>query len=288
MSLARRGVKVLQRWHCFGGELYQCSHASDCTRTDMRFSVFVPGEALAGANPSPTLYYLSGLTCTDENVMQKANAQRACAMYGAALVAPDTSPRGLDLPGEHDAYDFGSGAGFYLNATKAPWDAHYRMYDYVVEELPQVVSMAFPEVDALRRCGITGHSMGGHGALTIALKNPNMFRSVSAFAPICNPLACEWGRKAFSGYFQDPETEGAAYDATALMLARGPIGGKILIDQGQEDPFLSEGQLLPEAFAEACRSVGQDCEVRYRDGDHSYYFIATFFEDHVRHFMDRA
>mmetsp|Transcript_43777 Transcript_43777/g.137460 ORF Transcript_43777/g.137460 Transcript_43777/m.137460 type:complete len:202 (-) Transcript_43777:512-1117(-) len=196
--MSRAGVNVLNTWRLFGGSLVQVSHESAVTKTPMRFSVYLPPAATEAA-PVPTLYYLSGLTCTDDNVMQKSGAQRHLAAHNIAMVAPDTSPRGAGIAGEDDSYDFGSGAGFYLNATAAPWNTHYHMYEYIVNELPEVLRSAFPELDT-SKAGITGHSMGGHGALTIGLKNPAAYQSISAFSPICNPMECPWGVKAFTGY----------------------------------------------------------------------------------------
>lgn len=227
------------------------------------------------------LWWLSGLTCTEENFTFKAGAQRLAAEHGLVLVAPDTSPRGVDIPGEDDAYDFGSGAGFYLDATRAPWAKNYRMYSYVTQELPELVFKHFPvRPDAQ---GIFGHSMGGHGALVIALGNPGVYRSVSAFAPIVAPSQVPWGTKAFAGYLGDDREAWKRYDATELVKSGARINGTILIDQGTKDQFL-EAQLRPELFAEACRAAGQPLELRMRQGyDHSYYFIATFVGEHVAH-----
>lgn len=266
----------------FGGQVQKWTHASDATKTPMTFSIFLPPAAEGGAKV-PVLYYLSGLTCTDDNFTQKAGAQRAAAAHGIAIVAPDTSPRGAGIEGEDDSYDFGSGAGFYVNATVDKWATHYNMYSYITKELPELVNASFP-VDS-SRVGITGHSMGGHGALSIALRNPAMFRSVSAFAPICNPTKCPWGEKAFTGYLGSVDA-GKEHDATELMRARGPFSGyaDILIDQGSGDNFYSGqvNQLLPANFEEACKAVGQKCTVRMQDGyDHSYYFMASFIDDHV-------
>jgi S-formylglutathione hydrolase len=225
------------------------------------------------------LYWLSGLTCNDENFMQKAGAQRVAAELGIALVAPDTSPRGCNLPGEDDSYDFGSGAGFYLNATEQPWAAHYRMYTYVSEELPALIERHFPVTE---RRAISGHSMGGHGALICALKNPGRYRSVSAFAPISNPSHCPWGEKAFSGYLGSDREGWKAWDSCELIAtARERL--PILVDQGDADQFLQQ-QLKPEALEAACAAAGHPLELRIRPGyDHSYFFIASFIEDHLRH-----
>lgn len=244
----------------------------------MRVAVFLPPAAEDG--PVPILYFLSGLTCTEENVTAKAGAQRYAAEHGLALVAPDTSPRGLDLPGEHDDWDFGSGAGFYVDATESPWSAHYRMYEYVTEELPRALESSQP-LD-IARASVTGHSMGGHGALVIALRNPGRYASVSAFAPIVSPTRCPWGERAFSGYLGSDRSTWAAYDASRLVL-KTQRPGTILIDQGTADGFLEE-QLKPGLFEAACREAGQPLELRMQEGyDHSYFFIATFIGDHVAH-----
>ena len=244
----------------------------------MRFGVFLPPQAEAGAVPA--LYWLSGLTCTEENFIVKAGAQRVAAELGLALVVPDTSPRGLKLPGEGESYDFGLGAGFYVDATQAPWSRGYRMYSYVTSELFQLVAAEFP-VDS-RRVGVFGHSMGGHGALTIALKNPGFYRSASAFAPISSPMRCPWGEKALSGYLGPDRAAWREYDSTALIEARGWRGPPLFVDQGTSDQFL-ESQLKPELLEEACERAGVPLELRRQAGyDHSYFFIATFIEDHLR------
>ena len=222
---------------------------------------------------------LSGLTCTDQNFMQKAGAQKKAAQLGIAIVCPDTSPRGLDLPGEHDSYDFGSGAGFYLNATRQPWAPHYRMYDYVVKELPQLVEGHLPVTEDR---SISGHSMGGHGALIAALKNPGHYRSVSAFAPIANPSECPWGQKAFGGYLGDDPKIWEEWDAT-LLIPGASERLPLLVDQGTADDFL-ESQLNPEALVDACEKVHHHINLRMHRGyDHSYFFIASFIDDHLEH-----
>ena len=283
MSTTRVGSNA-----CFGGSWLRFKHDSKCTKTPMTFSVFVPPAATPEA-PAPCIFYLSGLTCTDENFVQKAGAARAAAERGVALVAPDTSPRGAGVDGEDDAYDFGSGAGFYVDATVAPWRDNYNMYSYVTEELVAAVRDAAPAVDVGRR-SITGHSMGGAGALTIAMKAPETWTSVSAFSPICNPTKVPWGKKAFEGYLGSVEA-GAAHDASELVRKSGPFAfGDILISQGADDDFLvgDVDQLQPEAFRAACDSVGQGLELRYEAGyDHSYFFIATFVDQHVNFHADR-
>ena len=242
----------------------------------MRFAVYEPPQARHGR--VPVLYYLAGLTCTEETFMIKAGAQRVAAELGVMLVAPDTSPR-VRLPGDDASWDFGLAAGFYVDATQAPWSAHYRMYSYVTRELPELIAAEFP-ADASRQ-GIFGHSMGGHGALVCALRNPDRYRSLSAFAPIAAPMQCPWGRKAFSGYLGTDQTAWLDYDASVLVAQR-PFHAPILIDQGTADKFLAE-QLNPEIFAEACRRSGQAFELRMHAGyDHGYYFIQTFVEEHLR------
>jgi S-formylglutathione hydrolase len=267
----------------FGGKQFVYSHSSTETGTEMRFAAYLPPEADKGN--VPVLWFLSGLTCTEENFTVKAGAQRVAAELGIALIAPDTSPRGDEVPDDPDgAYDFGKGAGFYVDATEAPWAAHYRMRSYIEKELPALVGQALP-LDMTRQA-ITGHSMGGHGALTIALRNPDRFRSVSAFAPICSPLHCPWGDKALTGYIGPNRAKWREYDACALIEdgARVPA---ILVDQGLADGFLPE-QLKPELLEAACDGTGIELTLRRQDGyDHSYYFIATFIEDHMRWHADR-
>lgn len=271
-------VTTISRNKSCGGIQGTYSHESRETGCVMRFGVFLPPQAEAGA--VPVLFWLSGLTCTEENFIVKAGAQRVAAELGLALVAPDTSPRGLKIPGEDESYDFGSGAGFYVDATEAPWSRGYRMYSYITQELFALVAATFP-VDAAR-VGIFGHSMGGHGALTIALKNPDRYKSVSAFAPICSPLHCPWGEKALSGYLGADRAPWREYDATALIEDRGWTGPAILVDQGTGDQFL-DSQLKPELLAKACGEAGVALDLRMQQGyDHSYFFIATFIEDHLR------
>lgn len=273
--------KLLSEHACFGGVQRFYEHASREIGLPMRFSVFLPAQATQG--PVPAVMYLAGLTCNEETFMVKAGAQRVAAELGLALIAPDTSPRGANVPGEADSWDFGVGAGFYLDATQAPWSRHYRMESYLTKELLPLLTNSLP-LDA-ERIGIFGHSMGGHGALTLALRHPGLFKSLSAFAPICAPTQCPWGQKAFSGYLGADESGWASHDATALMtgLPRAPYPGGILIDQGLADKFLAE-QLHPHLFEAACASVGQPLTLRRHAGyDHGYYFISTFIGDHLAH-----
>jgi S-formylglutathione hydrolase len=270
--------KLLNRYACFGGTVEFYSHPSAACDGEMRFALYQPPQARLG--PVPILYFLSGLTCTEENFIVKAGAQQFAAQYGLMLVAPDTSPRGAGIPGEDDDWDFGTGAGFYVDATQDPWRSHYNMYRYVTDELPTLIANHFP-VDS-RRQGIMGHSMGGHGALVCALRNPDRYRSVSAFAPIVAPMHCPWGQKAFSHYLGPDKEAWKAYDASELVLT-GKSDRLILIDQGMADSFL-ETQLMPERFEQACAQVGQPLLLRRQEGyDHSYYFISTFIGDHIRH-----
>ncbi len=262
---------------CFGGTMGFYSHASTATGTEMRFGVFLPPQAQRG--PCPALYYLAGLTCTEETFAIKAGAQRLAAEHGLVLVMPDTSPRGLDLPGDTAGWDFGVGAGFYLDATAAPWATNYRMAQYVTQELPALIEANFP-VRPDRR-GVFGHSMGGHGALVTALREPSRWHSVSAFAPIANPVAVPWGEKAFTGYLGPDRAAWAAWDASLLMRDR-PYPGPILVDQGKDDQFLTS-QLHPEALEEAASSSGQELILRRQSGDHSYWFIQSFVADHIAH-----
>jgi len=244
----------------------------------MKFSVYQPPQAIA--NPVPVLYYLSGLTCTEENVMAKSGVQQYAAEHGLLLVAPDTSPRNTGIPGETDDWDFGAGAGFYVDAMAEPWSQHYQMYSYVVDELPALIAAHFPVLPD--RQGIFGHSMGGHGALVCALRNRDRYRSVSAFAPICAPMRCPWGQKAFTHYLGNDETQWRTYDASELVLTAS-FPGSILIDQGGADKFL-DNQLMPDVFEQACQTAGQSLILRRQPSyDHSYYFIATFIADHIRH-----
>ena len=259
---------------CFGGVQGVYTHASEACGGDMTFGLFLPAEAQSG--PVPVMWFLSGLTCTHENAMVKAGAQGWAAEQGIALVFPDTSPRGEDVA-DDDAYDLGQGAGFYVNATQKPWASHFRMWDYVAEELPALIGANFA-IDAERQA-ITGHSMGGHGALTLAMGLPGRFRSVSAFAPICNPTASDWGRKQLGAYLGTDETTWAPHDATLMMQSAG-FDGPMLIDTGTKDQFLD--LLCPEALAAAVSTRRQQAMLRLQPGyDHSYFFISTFMEDHL-------
>ena len=274
-------LKTLSEHRCFGGTQTFHEHASGEIGLPMRFSVFLPPQAADG--PVPALIYLAGLTCTEETFMVKAGAQRLAAELGLALIAPDTSPRGANVPGESASWDFGVGAGFYLDATEAPWAAHWRMESYLIGELLPLLGTAFP-IDP-QRIGLTGHSMGGHGALTLALRHPGLFKSLSAFAPICAPTRCPWGEKAFTGYLGADRTRWIEHDATVLMenqpLAPYPAG--ILVDQGLGDKFLAE-QLHPHLFEAACHAIGQPLTLRRHEGyDHGYYFIQSFMADHLAH-----
>jgi S-formylglutathione hydrolase len=262
---------------CFNGSQSFYAHESRECSTEMRFSVFVPPQARERAVPA--LYYLAGLTCTEETFMIKAGAQRLAAELGIMLVAPDTSPRKARHPGDDASWDFGIGAGFYVDATQAPWSRHYRLYSYVTRELPELVrSLGNVRAD---RQSIFGHSMGGHGALVCALRNRDRYCSVSAFAPIAAPSQCPWGVKAFTGYLGEDRSAWAEYDASELV-ARQRYDDTILIDQGSGDKFLAE-QLLPERLVASCRATGTRLQLNYRDGyDHGYYFISTFIADHLK------
>lgn len=260
----------------FGGWLKQYRHASHTLRCDMQFSIYLPPHASA-ADPLPVVYWLSGLTCTDENFMQKAGAQQWAAELGIILVAPDTSPRG-DAVKNDEGYDLGQGAGFYVNATEAPWADHYHMYDYIVKELPDLIESHFPASD---KRAIAGHSMGGHGALMISLKNPDRYCSASAFSPISNPVNCPWGKKAFTAYLGDNIRDWEAYDAS-LLLAQATQPVPTRVDQGKADNFLAE-QLMPDALEAAATAAHYPLTLhRHDDYDHSYYFIASFIADHLK------
>jgi S-formylglutathione hydrolase len=272
-------MELISAQRCFGGEQRFYRHDSAVIGLPMRFAAYLPPQALAGERCA-TLFYLAGLTCTEETFVIKAGAQRVAAELGLILITPDTSPRGADLPGENESWDFGLAAGFYLDATQVPWNRYYRMYSYIVDELHALAIAELPVNE--ERLGIFGHSMGGHGALTLALKNPHKFRTVSAFAPISAPMRCPWGEKALSGYLGADRSAWRDHDATALIEDRGWSGPPILVDQGTADKFLVE-QLRPELLREACAQAGVPLQLRMHEGyDHSYYFIATFVEDHLR------
>jgi S-formylglutathione hydrolase len=264
--------KLFEGWH------KQYTHSSSVLNCEMRFAIYLPPQA-SSSNPVPVMYWLSGLTCSDENFMQKAGAQKLAAELGIAIVAPDTSPRGENVADDKDkAYDLGLGAGFYLNATQAPWNKHYQMYDYIVNELPQLIKANFP---VTKKRVISGHSMGGHGALTIGLRNPDLYQSISAFSPICNPVNCAWGQKAFSAYLGDNVEDWKAYDSCEL-LAQQEKHQPILIDQGSNDSFLQD-QLKPENLTAIANAQLNEFQLNMRDGyDHSYYFISSFIESHLR------
>lgn len=275
-------LELLSEHACFGGMQRFYKHESASIGLPMRFSVFLPEQAVAGERV-PALIYLAGLTCNEETFMAKVGAQRRAAELSIALITPDTSPRGAGIPGENDTWDFGLAASFYLDATQAPWSKHYRMESYLTQELVSLVGEHLP-IDP-RRLGLFGHSMGGHGALTLALQHPGLFKSLSAFAPICAPTQCPWGQKAFTGYLGSNQNEWLRHDATALMGAKKsaayPDG--ILIDQGLTDKFL-EVQLHPHLFEAACEAAGQPLTLRRHAGyDHGYYFISTFISDHLDH-----
>ena len=274
--------ELLSTHACFGGEQRFYRHTSSAIGLPMQFSVFLPPQALAG-DKVPALLYLAGLTCTEETFMAKAGAQRLAAELGLALVSPDTSPRGANVPGEADGWDFGVGAGFYLDATQAPWATHWRMETYLLNDLLPTALATLP-IDG-ERLGIFGHSMGGHGALTLALRHPGRFKSLSAFAPICAPTQCPWGHKAFSGYLGADPSRWTEHDATALMQHQpvAPYPAGILIDQGLADKFLA-AQLHPHLFEAACAAIGQPLTLRRHAGyDHGYYFIQSFMADHLHH-----
>jgi S-formylglutathione hydrolase len=272
-------LNTLGEHACFGGTVTFYEHHSSACDAAMRFAAYVPPRA--AERPVPVLYYLAGLTSTEETFITKGGAQRLAAEHGLMLVAPDTSPRGLGLPGEEDDYDFGSGAGFYLDATVEPFSRHYKMDTYVTRELPQIVAEHLPVSEAR---GIFGHSMGGHGALTLALKNPDLYASVSAFAPVSASMRAPWGKKALPGYLGTDEELWREHDASELVRRRPFADGRtILVDQGTADEFLEE-QLYPETLEEACEDAGQPLILRWHEGyDHGYYFISTFMGDHVRH-----
>ena len=278
-------AELLSEHGCFGGVQRFYKHDAEAIGLPMKYSVFLPPQAAIdqAGGKVPALVYLAGLTCNEETFMTKGGAQRMAAELGLALIAPDTSPRGANLPGESERWDFGVGAGFYLDATETPWSKNYRMETYITAELLPLIASSLPINPD--RIGVFGHSMGGHGALTLALRHPDIFKSVSAFAPIAAPSQCPWGRKAFTGYLGTDESKWAEHDATALMRAfpAAPFPAGILIDQGLADKFLTD-QLHPHLFEVACAVRGQKLTLRKHEGyDHGYYFIASFMDDHLRH-----
>jgi len=275
-------VETRSLHRCFGGIQGYYQHPSTVIGLPMRFSVYQPPQAKDHA--VPVVFFLAGLTCTEETFMIKAGAQRYAAELGLMLVTMDTSPRQTGIPGETDTWDFGAGAGFYLDATQAPWSKHYRMESYITQELRNIITEQFPADK--NRIGIFGHSMGGHGALTLALRYPELFRSVSAFAPICAPMRCPWGQKAFSHYLGENQQNWQPYDTTAL-LQTGHRVPDLLVDQGFNDQFLTT-QLFPEALEQACADAGQPLTLRYHQGyDHSYYFISTFIREHLKYHQEQ-
>ncbi len=273
-------IEIIEEQRCFDGRQLRVKHTSSRLGCEMIFGLYLPPQA--ASERVPLLWWLSGLTCNDQNFATKAGAQRVAAELGIAILAPDTSPRGEGVPGDPaNAWDFGLGAGFYVNATQAPYQRHYHMYDYVQQELPALVAAAFGQQIDIARQSISGHSMGGHGALTLALRHPDQYRSVSAFAPIVAPSQCPWGEKAFSGYLGDDRDAWLAHDACALIRSRG-YDRPILVDQGSADSFL-ETQLKPSLLQQACQAQGVELRLQLREGyDHSYYFIASFIEQHLR------
>jgi S-formylglutathione hydrolase len=277
----RNAFRLLNAHACFGGTQSFYEHDSSQIGLSMRFAVYLPPAAKHGAVPA--VMYLAGLTCSEETYPIKAGAQRVASELGLALIAPDTSPRNTQVAGQADSWDFGVAAGFYLDATEQPWSDHWRMESYLMQELLVQLGQQLP-ID-LQRLGVMGHSMGGHGALTLALRHEGVFKSLSALAPICSPTQCPWGRKAFAGYLGNDESQWKQHDATALMLARGKalLPHSILVDQGLADQFLSE-QLHPHLFEAACQQVHQILELNRHEGyDHGYYFVASFIERHLRH-----
>lgn len=268
-------MEIVEQHKCFGGEQYVYQHQSDVLKCSMKFSIFIPEHRVD--EKLPVVYWLSGLTCNEQNFINKAGAQQYAAQYKMILVAPDTSPRGEEIA-DDAAYDLGQGAGFYLNATQAPWSAHYQMYSYIIDELIPLINSSFP---SNAQQGIMGHSMGGHGALTIGLKHPDIFKSISAFSPIVAPSQVAWGKKAFTAYLGSEQATWADYDAVEL-IRRAQTHTPILVDQGSSDPFLQE-QLKPELLSQVCKEKAYPITLNMREGyDHSYYFIASFIEEHLR------
>jgi len=277
MTDAESTLTLISATKSFGGWIKRYEHYSDTLKCKMIFAIYLPPQA--ETTSVPLLWWLSGLTCNDENFMQKSGAQQVAAKLGIAIICPDTSPRGVNIPGEDDTYDFGSGAGFYVNATQAPWAEHYQMFDYVAKELPELVFASFP---LNGKESISGHSMGGHGALVLALRQPGRYASVSAFAPIVSPSTVPWGQKALRGYLGDDQHAWAEYDTCALVK-KGESKQPFFIDQGSEDKFLTE-QLCPELLEQICHQRQHPLVLRHQEGyDHSYFFIATFIDDHLRY-----
>ncbi|XP_067118449.1 S-formylglutathione hydrolase [Centruroides vittatus] len=275
-------ISRISSFRCFGGYQRIYSHFSEILKCKMNFSIYIPPQA--EDNKVPVLYWLSGLTCTEQNFIQKAGAQRYAAEHGVIIVGPDTSPRGCNIEGEDDSWDLGTGAGFYVNATEDKWKNHYKMYSYVTEELPDIIIKNFPVIQDKQ--SIFGHSMGGHGALICALKNPGKYCSVSALSPICNPVEADWGKKAFTAYLGENTESWKNWDATHLVKKYNGPPLTILIDQGSEDEFLNLKQLLPENFVKACSESKMPVILRMQEGyDHSYYFISSFISDHIAHHM---
>jgi len=269
----------------FGGKLLKLTHEAQTTGCEMALNLYLPPSAGKTSNKVPVLFYLAGLTCTGDNGAEKGFFQYGASQKGIAVVYPDTSPRGLKIQGEDDSWDFGTGAGFYINATASPWSKNYRMESYITSELPEALFASFTELDSTR-ISISGHSMGGHGALTLFLKNPGMYKSVSAFSPISNPSNCPWGEKAFKGYFGEDRDSWKKHDATELVKGWKAGTFEALVDVGTADNFYKQGQLLPENFEKAAKESGNDkgLLLRYQDGyDHSYFFISTFSTDHINH-----
>jgi len=270
-------MKQIESIKEFGGYLNRYVHHSSSCHCDMTFSVYLPSQAKI--DKVPALYWLSGLTCSDDNARTKAGMQRYADEHGIALIFPDTSPRGTDVPDEADQYDLGQGAGFYVDSIQSPWNQHYHMYSYVTQELPKLIESELPILPDVK--SISGHSMGGHGALICALKNPDSYRSVSAFSPICNPVECGWGQGCFSAYLGDDKELWKQYDATELIKSGAKINS-ILVDQGTADEFYDEGQLMPENFKAACHDSGQELSLRMQEGyDHSYHFVSSFVGEHI-------
>ncbi|XP_031638428.1 S-formylglutathione hydrolase [Contarinia nasturtii] len=273
-------IKLVSSNKSFGGYQKIYSHFSKELECEMKFAIYLPPQSENATVKLPVLYWLSGLTCNENNFIQKAGAQQHAADHGLIIVCPDTSPRGVEIAGQDDAYDFGSGAGFYVDAITDPWNKHYKMFTYVTKELIEVINHNFPTVEGVQ--SIFGHSMGGHGALISALRCPGLYKSVSAFAPISNPIQCAWGQKAFKGYLGEEKRLWNEWDATELVKTYNGPHLQILVDQGQDDQFLTEGQLLPENLIEACLDSRVGCIYNKREGyDHSYFFIASFVGEHI-------